>query len=195
MTLIKKEPPPGRFCSVMGLGVGGFAVISALLFWVHTPALHIFAQRKDPTPLRKTPRGCNASTVGRQIGGSRQASRCGALAGALALLWLGGSRMNGSSPFWEGRGPSWEMVLMSPSGPQWSREMDLMKALPLQWLSCWLMSPNQVSEAVSATSRRSGPPSLWQRTIQPSPCCLAKGQLLSPSLAPSLPPPFLKWKG
>ena len=99
--------------------------------------------------------------------------------------------MKRSSPFWEGRCPSWETALTSPYGLQWSREMDLMKALLLQWLSCWHMGPNQVSEVVSATSRSSDLSLIV--TVNCSGQPLLPGQGSAPlSLSGSLPTlPFL----
>lgn len=59
MTSIKKEPPPRKLL----LRHGGFAVISALLFWVHTPALHVCGKKGSHT-ARKNSQGLQSEHRG-----------------------------------------------------------------------------------------------------------------------------------
>ena len=118
-----------------------------------------FAERRDHTPLGRTPRGCNPNTEGRQRNVRRPPDpplRC-----AVWSLVTCSDRAGVG-----GRGPRRRWVW-------W-------EALLLQWLSCW-----HARDLIRSQSR-SGPsaqarlcPSLWHWIVQPNLCCRAKG---SPSL-------------
>lgn len=119
MTLIKKEPYSRKVLLCHEVGSGRLCRISCpAVLSAHTCIAH-FCRKKDPAQLRRTPGvAIRALWADRQIGGGPQASRCGALAGALVPAVTGQGRMKGSSPFWRREVPFMGMALTSLNGPQ-----------------------------------------------------------------------------